>query len=88
MIHLLKIEEIKHHSSDGKLLWESYDIDNIFHQNGELYLFSVSFNTAGAIAIPSNYYLGLDNRAIPSFTDTLSSLNGEPTQNGYLRSSS
>ena len=35
--------------------------------------------------IPTNYYLGLDNRATLSENQTLSDLVGEPSGNGYSR---
>jgi hypothetical protein len=85
MFHLLKIEEIKHIDTDGSLLWQQNDIDNIFHLNGESFMLNVVFNTSGGISVPSSYYLGLDARASPQFADTLSNLSGEPTQNGYSR---
>ena len=85
MFHLLKIENIKHLDVDGTILWQQNDIYNIFHSNGQQYLLNVMFNTSSGITIPSNYYLGLDNRTTSSIGDTLASLSNEPTQNGYLR---
>lgn len=86
-MHLLKIEDIKHVDCDGTILWERKDIDNTLHINGELFLLSVAFSTAGSISVPSSYYIGMDNRATLSLNDTFSSLSNEPTQNGYLRQS-
>lgn len=85
MLHLLKIEEIKHVDVDGTVLWQEDDVYNVFHRNGQMYLLSVTFATDSGVTIPSNYYIGLDNRTTPSASDTLLSLSGEPTQNGYLR---
>lgn len=87
MFHLLKIEEIKHLDCNGDILWESGNINNVFHLGGEEFLLKVSFNTAGGVEIPSSYYLGLDNRTTLSLTDTLSNLSQEPTQFGYSRQS-
>lgn len=55
---------------------------SILHNEGEQFLLSVLF--AGTSS-PSNYYLGLDNRTTLTATDTLASLVGEPTVNGYAR---
>lgn len=85
MLHLLRIEEIKHLDSDGTILWKQEGINNIFHKDGQQFVLSVAFATGAGITIPTNYYLGLDNRTTPSLTDILSSLSAEPTQNGYLR---
>lgn len=85
MIHLLKIEYIKHHDVQGNVIWEDYDVDNLFHLGGHQYLLSVAFATSSGVSVPSNYYLGLDNRTTPALGDTMASLSAEPTQNGYLR---
>lgn len=85
MIHLMRIDEIKHIDKHGNILWEDHDIFNIFHAGGQQFLLSMAFNTASAITPPPNYYLGLDNRATLSLSDTLASIFHEPTTNGYTR---
>lgn len=85
MVHLLKIDEIKHLDVDGCVLWCKKDLLNIFHSNGEYFMLNVVFNTSSGITVPGSYYLGLDNRTTPALGDTLASLSGEPTQNGYIR---
>jgi len=57
MFHLLKLENIKHLDINGSVLWEEDNINNVFHQDGELFLLSVAFNTGGGITVPANYYL-------------------------------
>jgi len=84
-MHLLKIEEICHLDEYGKVLWKNNNINNIFHNQGEQFLLNICFNTSAGIVVPSNYYLGLDNRATPALSDTLSNLSQEPTQFGYSR---
>lgn len=87
MVHLLKIDEIKHIDVDGSVLWEHKDLLNLFHLEGEYFLLNLAFNTSEGLEVPSSYYLGLDARTTPEIDDDLSSLSGEPTQNGYLRQS-
>ena len=55
---------------------------SILHDEGEQFLLSVLFS---GLAMPTNIYLGLDNRTTLAATDTLASLVGEPTVNGYAR---
>jgi len=85
MLHLLKIDNIQHVDADGTILWEQNDVNNIFHLGGQLFVLSTTFRTSSGIVVPGSYYLGLDNRATPLLSDTLSNLSGEPTQNGYAR---
>ena len=79
----------KHFNKDGKLLWTNdKQIDNLFHDEGEMALLSAYFATTmtGYGAPPANLYLGLDARATLAEADTLASLSGEPTTGtGYAR---
>lgn len=84
-IHLLHIIEIFHTHVDGTILYENYNIPNIFHQQGQQFVLSATFNTASAITVPANYRLGLDNRATLSDADTLENLIAEPAGFGYTR---
>jgi hypothetical protein len=72
------------HWRDGQLLEERKNIRNILHSAGEQFILKVCF---GGLVVPSAYWLGLDNRNVPAIGDTLASLVGEPTGNGYLRQS-
>ena len=82
---LMTIEEIKHFDKNGKCVWEEHDIPNIWHTNGQQFILSVAFDTNGGLSVPTNYYVGLDNRDTLTAGDTLSDLTGEPTTNGYTR---
>ena len=80
---LIKILEVQH-IRDGKVIWESKNIYNTLHNSGEMYLLMCAFDNSGAYP-PANYYFGLDNRLGISVIDTIGSLSGEPSGNGYLR---
>jgi hypothetical protein len=55
---------------------------SILHDEGEQFLLSTLF---AGVAMPTNLYLGLDNRTTLAASDTLASLVSEPTVNGYAR---
>lgn len=77
-----------HTDKFGRVLWEmTEDIRNILHDEGEQALLSAYFATAmsGYGAPPANLYFGLDARGTPAEADTLTSLSGEPSGNGYAR---
>lgn len=79
MLKIIKIQHIR----DDKIIWEQNNLNNTLHILAEQYFLSVLF--AGTTLV-SNYYMGLDNRATISTSDTMASLVGEPTGiNGYLR---
>ena len=65
------------------VLWEQLGAPNIFHDGGEQYLLQVVFTEEAAV--PENFYLGLDARAVIAEADDLTALSGEPTQTGYAR---
>jgi hypothetical protein len=79
---LMKVLTFQHLGADGTVLFEQKNILNTLHLNGEEYALSVLF---AGMAIPTNYYVGLDARAVPAVADTMSSLVNEPTTNGYFR---
>lgn len=81
MKHLLRILEIQH-IRDGKVIWEDKNLDNTLHTLAEQYFLSVIF---GGVVPPANYFMGLDDRAVIDITDTMETLVGEPTSNGYVR---
>jgi hypothetical protein len=84
---IMKIEEIIHSDANGKELYKEENVYNILHGQGEETILSAIF--AGGpnnnAYIPINYYLGLDNRSTISEGQTLASLVGEPSGNGYSR---
>jgi len=83
---LIKIKKIQHLSKIGEVLWESSNIHNTLHLDGELFILNAVF--AGGqdnTFIPDFYYFGLDNRATIAAADTMASLENEPSTNGYVR---
>lgn len=73
---------VTHRDADGDVIWEE-QCHNIFHDEGEEYLVKVAFSEE--LAVPASHYIGLDNRGTLAEADTLSSLSGEPSGNGYAR---
>ena len=83
---ILTIIEIQHKDFYGNILWEQKNINNILHQDGEEFLLRAAFiGGQNSTIIPANYYLGLDNRATISVTDTIDDIIGEPSSGGYER---
>ena len=86
MIHLMRIDHVEL-VRDGKVIYREENILNQLHLLGEYYCLSALFtggNTPNMV-IPTNYYMGLDNRTILAAADTFSSLVNEPVGNGYVR---
>ena len=87
---ILKILEIQHLNSDGKLLWEAKDLYNVLHYQGENLIIGCMFC---GTTLPKNYYFGLDMRTSILQADTLASTNlyntiiPEPHDSGYARQS-
>jgi len=80
--------DIRCFDAEGRLKWEEKGVQNIWHDEGELYLLSLAFATAysgyGSPTV-SNMYLGLDARGSLAEANTLASLSGEPSGDGYSR---
>jgi hypothetical protein len=74
--------KVRHLDKSHNVLWEDFG-PNVFHDGGEEWLCKVAFSEQ--MSVPSAFYIGLDNRTEPSEEDTLASLSGEPTGNGYAR---
>jgi hypothetical protein len=85
-IHILHAD-VRCYDKHGKLKWEDLGLKNLLHDEGEQALLSAYFATAmtGYGAPPANLYLGLDARVSLAEADTLLSLSGEPSGNGYAR---
>ena len=84
---IMKIDEIVQKDHGGKTIFKEENIYNILHNQGEQVILSAVF-TGGSNSnsfIPSNYYLGLDNRTTITADQTLASLSGEPSGKGYSR---
>ena len=85
---IMKIQEVTHRDSSGKLLFCERNIYNILHNDGEQFLLRAAF-TGGqnSNVIPENYYLGLDNRSQVDVLDDMDSVISEPQSGGYERQS-
>jgi hypothetical protein len=84
---IMKIDEIVQTDHDGKILFKEENIYNILHSQGEERILSAVFvgGPSSNSFIPSNYYLGMDNRTTITANQTLANLSGEPAGNGYSR---
>jgi hypothetical protein len=82
---LVTIRFIKHWRK-GKIIWESGNIKNLLHSQGEEFIVNALF-TGGSVStvIPSIYYIGLDDRGTVAVTDTTANISNEPIGNGYAR---
>ena len=67
------------YDKDGNLRWEELDRPNSLADEGEYMFLDVTLRAGTA---PSSYYLRLFNDT-PVDTDTIGSLTGEPSGNGY-----
>lgn len=79
---LMKVLSIRHLDVDGSILWESKNLYNVLHTEGEKFLLECLFSTG---TLPSNYFFGLDNRTTVTTADTMASLVSEPSSFGYSR---
>ena len=84
---IMKIDEIVQKDQTGKTIYKEENIYNILHAQGEERILSAVFigGPTNNTYIPTNYYLGLDNRATITTDQTLASLSGEPAGSGYSR---
>lgn len=80
---IMKVLEFQHFDRHGNLIYEEKNIYNTLHRSGEQFILATLFT---GVAIPANYYIGLDNRTTIAVTDTLATVvTSEPTENGYER---
>lgn len=78
---IMKVLEVQHLDTDGKLLWEEKNLRNLLHGEGEAFILEILF-VGGSI--PTNYHLGLDNRTEITRDDTLVVTQAtEPTFSGF-----
>lgn len=80
---LVKILEIQH-IRNNEVIWESKNIYNMLHNEGEKYVLDCCFNNPGTFP-PANYYFGLDNRNPITAADLIEDIVDEPVGSGYLR---
>lgn len=79
---------VNHLSKFGDVLWQSGQIDNILHDEGEQYILAQSFaTTRTGFTTVTQMHFGLDNRASLAEADTLATCDAtEPkTAGGYSR---
>lgn len=84
---IMKIDEIIQKDNNGKIIYQEENIYNILHLQGEERILSAVFlgGPTNNSYIPSNYFLGLDNRGTVTASQTLANLSGEPAGSGYSR---
>jgi len=84
---IMKIDEIIQKDNNGKIIYQEENIYNILHLQGEERILSAVFlgGPTNNSYIPSNYFLGLDNRGTVTASQTLADLSGEPAGSGYSR---
>lgn len=84
---LMLIKEVNHYDNNENVIWSEKNLPNIWHDEGQEFILFIAFDIDEGVEVPSQYYLGLDNRTTLSGSDDLDSLIGEPTTNGYARQS-
>ena len=80
---IMKITEAKQ-IRNGIVIWEAKNMYNLLHSDGEDYILKTLFYNDGT-SPPTSYYLGLDARGTIAYADTMASITGEPSTNGYSR---
>jgi hypothetical protein len=75
--------KFEHVSPEGDILWSQGWTPNALANEGEQYVLETAFRGGTAHA---NFYIGLINDAGIAETDTLATMAGEPSGNGYARS--
>lgn len=78
----MTIDEVKYCESNNDTIWIATNLKNMLHLEGQKFINQVLFN---GLAVPANYYVGLDNRTTINAGDILVNLVGEPSANGYTR---
>jgi len=81
-INVHSLWTVRHLDAQGRLVWADCG-HNMLHDEGEQFFCQVLFTEEASV--PDAYYLGLDNRTSLAESDTLASLSGEPSGNGYSR---
>lgn len=84
-LHIMKVLEVSHFNKNGDILYREENLNNILHAQGEEFILKVLF---GGLALPTQYYLGLDSRSALSASTSMSDLSSlEPSASGYSRQS-
>jgi hypothetical protein len=72
-----------HKNKDGEVLWQSDWQQNFLTDEGEEHLLNCYFSQSGTV--PAAFYMGLINDSGIAETDTLTTMAGEPSGDGYSR---
>ena len=82
-LRIMKVLEINHINKNGDILYQNKNLGNLLHLQGEEFILKALF---GGVALPSEYYLGLDARTVLGRGDEIADLSSlEPSANGYTR---
>lgn len=80
---IMKVLELEHIGSDGRVLHRESNLKNIIHGKGEELILSILFSGG---SVPENYYVGLDFRSSLEKSQTISGVFGwEPMSYAYAR---
>lgn len=74
--------KFEHVSPEGDILWKQGWTENALANEGEQYMLETSFRNG---TNHTTFYIGLINDATIAETDTLATMAGEPSGNGYAR---
>lgn len=72
-----------HKNKDGDILWQSDWQSNFLTDEGEEHILNCYFSQSGTV--PAAFYIGLIDDSTIAETDTLATMVGEPSGNGYAR---
>jgi hypothetical protein len=82
-LRIMKVLEINHINKHGDILYQNKNMGNLLHLAGEEFILKALF---GGVALPSEYYLGLDARTVLNRADQISDIASiEPASSGYTR---
>lgn len=77
------IWKFEHTDKDGNVLWESDWMENALTDAGEEAILNQVFSKS--VSAVTTWYMGLINDSTIAETDTLATMVGEPSGNGYAR---
>lgn len=81
---LVKLIELKIVDLEGNVLFKKENINNVLQYEGQTLILSCMF---GSETVPTDYYVGLDNRSVVNVSDTMANIQLEPSGYGYARQS-
>jgi hypothetical protein len=84
-MNLLTVDEVRHLDKSGDCIWMAKGLKNMLHTQGVEFILKTLFVKSTGVAIPTTYYVGLDNRSVLNLADILDGVTGEPSTFGYQR---